>query len=154
MAIHTSAAASRGTTSSALRPEGNRSATTSIQGGPRLRRPLLKEEFAADPVGIAHQHVRTAARSLQGALGDRDVVASEIELGIARLREEHLARIGDRHFASRDGQELLFGRARHALTIAKTTAARLVARRQVQKRPAATPERGLSGCLGAGVLGC
>ena len=123
MAIHTSAAASRGTTSSALRPEGNCSATTSIHGGRDSRRPLLIEELAADAVRIAHQHVRPAARALQRALGDREVVAREIELGVARLREQHLARIGDRHFASRDGEELLFGRARHALTITKTTAA-------------------------------
>ena len=78
-----SAAASRGTTSSAVRPDGNVSATTSIHGGPRLRRALLVEELAADAVRIAHEHVRPSAGAAQRAVGDGEVVAREIELGVA-----------------------------------------------------------------------
>ena len=57
----------------------------------RLRRALLEEELAADAVGIADQDVGPAAGSLQGSLGHSDVVAREIELGVAGLREQDLA---------------------------------------------------------------
>ena len=51
--------------------------------GSRLRRPLLEEEFAVDAVGIADQDVGPAAGALQGPLGDGDVVAGKVELGVA-----------------------------------------------------------------------
>ena len=97
---------SRGTTSSALRPDGKRSSTTSIHVGPRLRRALLVEELAVDAVRVAHQHVGPAAGAAQRALGDREVVAHEVELGVLRLRKQHLAGVRDRDLAAADLQEL------------------------------------------------
>ena len=56
-------------------------------GRPRLRRALLEEELAVDAVRIAHQHVGPAARGAQRAVGHGEVVAHEVELGVARLAE-------------------------------------------------------------------
>ena len=49
------------------------------------------------PFGVAHEHVGTSAGGAQRAGRDGDVVAREIELRVPGLREEDLARIGDRH---------------------------------------------------------
>ena len=56
------------------------------------------------PFGIADEHVRPPAGAAQRAVGDGEVVADEIELGDAGLGEQHLARIRDRHFLSRDDE--------------------------------------------------
>ena len=69
-----------------------------------LRRALLEEEFGVDAVGIADQDVGTAARAAQRAVGDAQVVANDVELGIAGLRKEHLARIGDDDVAVVDAE--------------------------------------------------
>ena len=82
--------------------------------GSRLRRPLLVEELAVDAVRIADEHVRPPAGGAQRAIGDREVVAHEIELRVASLREKHLARVGDRDFPARNRQQLMFDPARHA----------------------------------------
>src|SRR5688572_662539 len=71
-----------------------------------LRRALLVEELALDPVGIAHQHVGPAARSPKGSFRYGNVIASEVELGMAGLREQHLARVGDRDLAPADREDL------------------------------------------------
>src|SRR5439155_22534696 len=42
-----------------------------------------------------------------------EVVAREVQLGVAPLRKEHLPRIRDRDLTSCDRQELSFGVARH-----------------------------------------
>ncbi len=89
------------------------SATTSIHGGPRLRRALLVEELAVDAVGIAHQHVRPAAGAAQRAVGDGEVVAHEIELGVTGLGKENLAGIADRDFCAVYDEDLLVGLGGH-----------------------------------------
>ena len=66
---------------------------------PGFGRPLLIEELVRDAIGIAHEHVGPAARSAQSAGSHREVVLHEVELGVTRLRKEHLARIGYRYFA-------------------------------------------------------
>jgi hypothetical protein len=99
LAIHASVAASRSTTSSALRPDGKRSVDPLR---PRGGRALLVEELAADAVRVAHQHVGPVARATQRPLGDREVVVDQIELAVARVGEEHLVRIRDRDLAAGD----------------------------------------------------
>ena len=102
-AIQASVAASRGTTSSARAPRGKaqRRPPRSIPGRD-LRRALLVEELAADAVGIAHQHVRPAAGAAQRALGPRGSSAPG-RAWCARLREQDLAGVRDRHLAPGDG---------------------------------------------------
>ena len=65
-AIQASAAASRGTTSSAVRPEGKLSATTSIQSRPLVGRALLVEELAVDAVRRSAR-ARSAGRPRRAA---------------------------------------------------------------------------------------
>ena len=84
---------------------------------PRLRCALLIEELAIDAVRIAHEHVWTAARAVQRSIGNRQVVAHEVELRMARLRKQHLARIRDHDLASVNGQQLLLRFARHEPTL-------------------------------------
>src|SRR6185436_9970764 len=74
--------------------------------GAHLRRALLIEELAVDPVRVAHQHVGPAAGAAQGALRYREVVAHEVELGVLRLRKENLGGIRDRDLAAADLQDL------------------------------------------------
>ena len=135
-AIQASAAASRGTTSSAVRPEGKRSSTTSIQSGRVVGRALLVEELAVDAVGVAHEHVRPAARAAQRALGHREVVLHDLELGDPRLGEVDLARVRDRDLAARDleGGALAL-RSRHAPSIAKVPAGPASQSRRADARP-------------------
>ena len=54
---------------------------------PRLGGALLVERLVVDAVGESQQHVRPPARPAQRAVGHRDVVAGEIQLGVAGLRE-------------------------------------------------------------------
>ena len=58
--------------------------------------PLLEEVRPGDPVGPALQQRRPAAHGPHQWLVDGDVVAGEVELGLAVLGEHHLARAGDR----------------------------------------------------------
>ena len=44
----------------------------------------------------------TPAGSAQRTVGDMEVVANKVELGVACLREEHFLRIGDDHLAGAD----------------------------------------------------
>ena len=69
------------------------------------------EELAVDAVRIAHEHVRPAAGAAQRAVGDGEVVAHEIELGVAGLGEQHLARVRDRDLAAGDYETFVFGLA-------------------------------------------
>ena len=111
MAIQASAAASRGTTSLAVRPR-------KLEGDdvdprwPRLRRPLLVEELPGDAVGVADQNVGPPDRE-QRALRNGQVVAHQIELGVARSGKEHLARVGDRDLPPADDEKLSLAFARH-----------------------------------------
>ena len=84
--------------------------------GPRFGRALLVEGLAADAVGKAQQHVRTATGRAQRPVGDGDVVADEVELGVAGVGEEDLPRIRHRHLVSRDVYDLVFDRRRHRPT--------------------------------------
>ena len=60
-----------------------------------LGHPLLEERRSAGALGEAlHEHGAPAHRAHQ-RLGDGDVVADEVELGLAPLGEEHLVRAGD-----------------------------------------------------------
>ena len=81
----------------------------------RRGRALLIEELAGDPVRIADQHVRPAARRAQGAVGHRDVVARQIEFRVTGLGEQHLARVRDHDVTSGDGQDLAWLGCGHAL---------------------------------------
>ena len=71
------------------------------------------------PFGIADQDVGPAAGALQRALGDGDVVAREIQLGVARLREQDLLRVRDRDLAAADREDFVFGLSRHRLNIGR-----------------------------------
>jgi hypothetical protein len=82
--------------------------------GPRLRGTLLVEKFALDAIRIAHQHVRTPARAAQRAFGNGEVIAHEVELRVPRLWEKDLLRIGDRHLAASDREDLSFTALGHA----------------------------------------
>ena len=68
--------------------------------GSRCRRALLKEEFAVDAIGIPDEHIGPAAGRTQGALGNGEIVTSEVELRVASLRKEHFAGVRDRDIAS------------------------------------------------------
>ena len=70
--------------------------------GPRARRPLLIEKLTVDAVRIPNQDVGPAAGTLQGALRDSEEIPDEIELGVASLREQDLARVRDEDVPSRD----------------------------------------------------
>ena len=96
-------------------PAGREAAasTTSIQSGRDVRRALLVEELAADAVrdsapARSAGRPRRAARPRHG-----QVVARQIELRVAGLREQHLARVRNRDLAAGDGDRLSFGAARH-----------------------------------------
>jgi hypothetical protein len=79
-AIHASAAASRGTTSSAVRPDGKLIVDDLDPRRPRSRRALLVEELAVDAVRVADEHVRPPARAAERPVGDREVVLHDVEL--------------------------------------------------------------------------
>ena len=83
---------------------------------PGFRRTLLVEVLAADAVGVAHQHIRPMAGAAERALRYREVVLRQVQLRVACLREEHLARVRDRDLPSGHTQEFLFASHWHALT--------------------------------------
>ena len=84
---------------------------------PLLGRALLVEELAVDSVGVADEHVRAAARSAQGALGHRQVVADDLELGDAGLGKVDLARVRDRDLAAAHLEDHPLPVARHPTSI-------------------------------------
>ena len=85
--------------------------------GPGCRRALLKEKFAVDAVRIAHEHVGPVAGCTQGAIRDGEIVASEVELRITRLRKQHFAWIRDGDVAAGDRQHLSFLLPLHRSTL-------------------------------------
>ena len=87
-------------------PRGSGSSTTSTHERARGRRALLEEVLATDAVGIADHHVGPPARAAQGAVGDGQVVAHQVELGMSGGGEEHLPGIGDGDLAAGDRQPL------------------------------------------------
>ena len=73
----------RGTTSSAVRPDGNANSTTSIQSRTRFRRAFLIEEVLPDAVGIPHEDVRPAAGPAQRSVGDSNEVVDDVEFCVS-----------------------------------------------------------------------
>ena len=96
--------------------------------GPVLGGPLLEEEVAGGAIDEALERHRPAAYAAQRAVGDRQVVADEVELRVAGLREVDLVRVRDGHVAIADPDDLLAGR--HPRTIPRRGAAALDADRR------------------------
>src|SRR3954452_19087680 len=79
---------------------------------------LLEERLLRQSLDEAFEHHRAAARAAQRAVGDRDVVAREVELGQSGLGEDHLAGARDAHLMPIHLQEgLRFRRRAHAATL-------------------------------------
>src|SRR5262245_18317610 len=68
--------------------------------------PLLIERLLLDAVGKALEQHRTTVDAADRAFRDGDVVANEVELRDAQLREEDLRRIRDRHLATGELEHL------------------------------------------------
>ncbi len=64
------------------------------------RDPLLEERVAGGAVGEPLQQHRPPAHGRQQRLGDGEVVAGQVELGLPVLGEEDLVGVGDRHLPS------------------------------------------------------
>jgi hypothetical protein len=116
LAIHTSVAASRGTTSSAVRPEGKRSSTTSIHGGRDSERASGRSSRGRCRSGSGRGR-STITGAAQCAFGDREKVVGEIALGDAGLRKQHLAGVGEGDLPAVDRQEFLLAARSHTVTI-------------------------------------
>src|SRR6266496_766387 len=71
-----------------------------IGTGPR--RTLLEEEFAFRAVDEPFQRHRSSTDTAERAVGNAQVVANEVELGVSGAREEDLLRIADRHLTTGD----------------------------------------------------
>src|SRR5262249_34415326 len=69
-------------------------------------RALLVEVLAVDALRVANEHVGTATNPAERSLRDGDVVADQIELGVLRLREQELVRVGDRKLTPGEQQDL------------------------------------------------
>ena len=115
LATQASPAASETTISSAVRPDGKLSTTVSSHVRPVSRSALLEERFAFGSVDEPLEHHGAAPHPDQGALGDAEVVADQVELGVPGAREVDLVGVGDRHRAASDLDDLLA--AGHADTI-------------------------------------
>ena len=63
--------------------------------GTRPRCALLVEEFAAHPVGISDEYVRSSAGRAKCAVSYDEVVACKVQLCVTRLWKQDLARIGN-----------------------------------------------------------
>ena len=87
--------------------------TTSTQGGRSWGRPLLKEKLAANAIRKSDHDVGTSAGSAERAVGNKEVIANEVELGVACLGEEHFLRIGDDHLTRADAYDFLRYGGRH-----------------------------------------
>jgi hypothetical protein len=79
----------------------------------RLRRALLKEKLAAGAVRIPHEDIGPSAGAAQRAVGDSEVVARQVELGVSGLRKENLSGIRDRDLATGSRQQCSLGGLRH-----------------------------------------
>ena len=86
--------------------------------GPLLGRALLVERLALGAVHETLQHDRAIADAAQRAIGDREVVADDVELREPRLRAEiGLARVRDPHLAPVDREDfrrIFLGHSRKA----------------------------------------
>jgi len=72
---------------------------------PIVRRPLLIERLALSAVHESLEHVRSIANAANSALGDREVVPDDVELGkLDVAREIELVRIGDPDLAPVNGK--------------------------------------------------
>ena len=60
---------------------------------------------------MTHHDVGTSARAAQRALGDGDVIARQIELGVPRFGEENLCWIRDRNVSTMDVEDFVFTHA-------------------------------------------
>ena len=67
--------------------------------GGALGHPLLEKRRPLGPVGVALQQGGAVAHGPHEGLGHGQVVADQIELGLAPLGEEHLVGVGDPHLA-------------------------------------------------------
>ncbi|CAM5641743.1 hypothetical protein SPURM210S_04074 [Streptomyces purpurascens] len=76
-----------------------------------LGRPLLEEVLSVQPLGVALQGRGPVAQGAQDAGADGQVVAGEVQLGEAALREEHLVRAGQPYGPA---SRLQFHRVTHA----------------------------------------
>ena len=100
------------------------------EGRELVRGALLEEEVAGRAVREALERHRPAAGAAQRAVGDREVVADEVELGdgpAGRVREEDLVRVGDRDLVAVDDEDL--GGCRHARQDTRRSPSRPRARR-------------------------
>ena len=95
----------------------------------RLRGPLLEERLAGCPVDEALEGHRAVPNAEQRAVGDREVVPDEIDLGDAGIGEEDLARVADRDLVTVEGEGLGLG-ARHGDRVACTLKAGMTLARQ------------------------
>ncbi len=77
--------------------------------GDRLRGPLLEECLTIGAIDEALEGHRAVADPDDGAIGDGEVVADEVELGDAGIGEEQLAGVGDGDLVPVEGQGLGFG---------------------------------------------
>ena len=84
--------------------------------GPVLGRPLLEEGLARGAVDEALQRHRPPTGAGEGARGDREVVADEVELRRPDRLEEDLARVRDHDLAIAEPEDLLL--LRHARMLA------------------------------------
>src|SRR6202521_5911054 len=74
---------------------------------PVLGRSLLKEKLAADAIRKPNHDVGTPAGSAQRTVRNKEVVTNEVELGMARLREERFFRAQLHHLTSDRAYEFL-----------------------------------------------
>src|SRR6266536_270626 len=88
-------------------PRGERELHRLDPRRPGLRGPLLEEELALGAVDVALHRHRPPVDASQRAVGHRHVVTDQVELRVARLREEHLVRIGDGHLDAVELEDLL-----------------------------------------------
>ena len=92
---------------------------------PRFRSALLIEELPVDAVGVAHEHVGTPARPAQRAVRHREVIAREIQLGVAVARKEHFLRVGDGDLAIPGADHFLCSFRRHVSRASQSSAKRI-----------------------------
>src|SRR5213078_1577016 len=78
--------------------------------GARRRRAFLEEGLPLGPVDEPLESHGATRDPTQRSFGDRHVIANQIELGVAALREEDLVGIADRDRPAGDFQDLVFRR--------------------------------------------